>query len=380
MQPTIAAIRKLGQSLWYDNVHRGLLDSGAFQKLVDQGISGVTSNPAIFAAAMGKGSDYDTSLRELLKSNRDPKSLYEHLAVEDIRRVADMLRREYEATEGGDGYVSLEVSPHLAHDTKATIEEALRLRNWVDRPNLMIKVPGTPAGLPAITTLLAQGINVNITLLFSVARYRQVAEAYLAGLEQRERDIRNVASVASFFVSRIDTLVDDLITKPGGLLKVADDKNTTRKCQQVVGQVAVSIAYLAYETYLEVIASERWNRLASQGARPQRVLWASTSTKNPEYPKIKYVEALIAPDTVNTIPPETVEAVMATTFTPKSFLERWPDNLGWAKGILKTLAEVGISLDAVTDQLLLEAVKKFADPFDQLLGTLKQKVHSLGAT
>jgi transaldolase/glucose-6-phosphate isomerase len=379
MHPTIAAIHRLGQSLWYDNVHRGLLVSGAFQKLLDQGIVGVTSNPAIFAAAIGKSTDYDAALRQLLREQRDPKALYEHLAVEDIRRVADMLRPQFESSQGVDGYVSLEVSPHLAHDTPATIEEGLRLRNWVDRPNLMIKVPATPAGLPAITALTAQGVNVNVTLLFAVARYRQVAEAYITGLEQRKGGSRAPASVASFFVSRIDTLVDDLITKPGGLMEKADAA-TKQKLNTIVGQIAVANAYLAYEQYLQLVGTDRWKRLATNGARPQRLLWASTSTKNPAYPKTKYVEALIAPNTVNTIPPETVDAVMASTMTPTSFLDRWDANLAWAKTTLKSLAEAGISLNAVTDQLLQEAVKKFADPFDQLLASLKQKVQTLTAS
>jgi len=370
MNANIAAVRRLGQSLWYDNLHRGMLVDGTFQKLLDEGIVGVTSNPAIFAAAMGKGTAYDAALRQLLHDHHDPKELYEHLAVEDIRRVADMLRPIHEATHGVDGYVSLEVNPHLAFDTKATTDEGLRLRNWVDRPNLMIKVPGTPAGLPAITALTAQGVNVNVTLLFAVDRYRQVAEAFMTGLEQRgKQDLRQTASVASFFVSRIDTLVDDLLTR---------DPAKKAKGHSLLGQVAIANAYLAYETYQALIATDRWKRLAAAGARPQRVLWASTSTKNPAYPKTKYVDALLAPETVNTIPTETVEAVTAATnFKPISFLDRWPENLAWAKTTLNTLAEAGVSLQAVTDQLLQEAVKKFSDPFDQLLAGLKQKAATL---
>jgi transaldolase len=282
-----------------------------------------------------------------------------------------LFRATYESTQGLDGYVSLEVSPHLAHDTEATIAEAVRLRGAVDRPNAMIKIPATPAGLPAITAVIGQGINVNVTLLFAVSSFEKVAQAYMAGLERRlsaGHSIKNIASVASFFVSRIDTLVDELLTKPG----VPDEGRS------LLGQLAVANAYIAWEKYLQLQGSPGWKKLAEFGARPQRLLWASTSTKNPAYPKTKYVDSLLAANTVNTIPPETVRAIMeAPVQKLEPFTARWDQNLAWARKTLSALAQTGISLDAVTEQLLQEAVKKFADPFDQLLRTLEEKAKAL---
>jgi transaldolase len=382
MSTPLQAIGQLGQSLWYDNMRRGLLDSGAFAQLIRDGIVGCTSNPAIFAQAIGKSQDYDAALKKLLGQNvRDPKTLYEHLAVEDIQRAADLLRPIYESTQGVDGMISLEVSPHLAHDTDGTIAEAVRLRIAVDRPNVMIKVPATAAGFPAIASLIAQGLHINITLLFAVDAYENVAKAYMTGLEQRlavGKQINNISSVASFFVSRIDTLVDEMISKPDGLLEKASEPGKKAKLQSLLGQVAVANAYVAYEKYLELEASPRWQKLAQAGARPQRILWASTSTKNPAYPKTKYVDALLVANTVDTIPQETVEAIMASTdkqWVP--FTKDWPKPLHWAQSIMSTLKDVGISIHAVTDQLIVEAVKKFADPFDQLLAALEKKVKGM---
>jgi transaldolase len=401
MTTPLHAIGQLGQSLWYDNMRRGLLTGGGFAQLIRDGIVGCTSNPAIFAQAIGKSSDYDDAIKRLAaRGIREPKQLYEHLAIEDIQRAADLFRPVFESSQGVDGFVSLEVSPHLAHDTQGTIAEAVRLRHAVDRPNVMIKVPATPAGFAAITALITQGVNINVTLLFAVDAYEQVAHAYMAGLEERHasgREVKSVASVASFFVSRIDTLVDEMISRPGGLLDppfpplprggdpplpprirggVRGGEEQKDRLRALLGQVAVANAYIAYSKYLELEASPRWEKLALSGARPQRLLWGSTSTKNPAYPKTKYVDALIAADTVNTIPPETVQAILESPADKKwePFTIRWQQNLAWARSILQKLDLAGISLKSVTDQLLREAVKKFADPFDQLLAALQAKL------
>lgn len=370
---TLQAIHQQGQSLWYDNMRRGLIDSGAFKKLIDDGIVGVTSNPAIFAAAIGQSTDYDQAITAALKKGiREPKALYESLAIDDIQRVADLFRATYDRSKAHDGYVSLEVSPHLAHDTAGSIAEAVRLHAAVDRPNVMIKIPATSAGLPAITDLIARGINVNITLLFSVDAYEKVANAYMDGLEHRQTaglPLGNIASVASFFVSRIDTLVDELI-----------GKSTNPLAKALTGQIAVANAYEAYARFKTIVEGQRWKLLAKHRAQPQRLLWASTSTKNPAYPKTKYVDALIASPTVNTIPPDTVQALLDSPQQPRTaFTADWAARLQGARKQLEQLAQVDISLKMVTEQLLTEAVKKFADPFDQLLNSLQKKVAALGS-
>lgn len=362
---TLQNIQKLGQSLWYDNMRRGLIDSGAFGQLISDGITGVTSNPAIFAAAISKSTDYNTAVSQAVAQGiREPKALYEHLAIDDIRRAADLFKPVYDRSHAHDGYVSLEVSPHLAHDTEGTVAEAVRLHGTVGRPNLMIKVPATAAGLPAITRLIAQGISVNVTLLFAVGAYEQVADAYMKGLEQRlaeKKPVASIASVASFFVSRIDTLVDELLGKKTGF-------------DSLKGQIAIANAYEAYASFLKLEASSRWKQLASAGAQPQRLLWASTSTKNPAYPKTMYVDALIAEKTVNTIPPETVTALLESPAQQRGrFSDQWDACIKSARTKLEQLDKAGISLTKVTDQLLEEAIKKFAEPFDQLLGNLEQK-------
>lgn len=369
MPTNLNAIGRLGQSLWYDNMRRGLIDSGAFKQLIAEGIVGVTSNPAIFAAAIGQSTDYDKSIvTALQKGIREPKALYEYLALDDIRRAADVFSRVNEKTRAVDGYISLEVSPHLANDTAGTVAEAIRLHAAVDRTNVMIKVPATPAGLPAITELISRGINVNVTLLFSVTAYEQVALAYMSGLERRQaagQKVVPIASVASFFVSRIDTLVDELLSK-------------SNHGSALLGQIAIANAYEAYAKFLELEASPRWQRLLNAGAQPQRLLWASTSTKNPSFPKTKYVDALIAPKTVNTIPPDTVQALLDAPMQEHvSFTADWETKLHTARTQLTKLAEAGVSLTKVTEQLLTEAIKKFSDPFDQLLATLEQKASTL---
>jgi transaldolase/glucose-6-phosphate isomerase len=375
METPLIALQRLGQSVWLDYIRRDLLTSGELRKLVDEGVVGLTSNPAIFEKAILGSKEYDAGIRQTRISfeAEKPVEIYERLAIEDIQMAADILRPAYDRTAGRDGYVSLEVSPHLAHDTQATIDEARRLRAAVARPNLMIKVPGTPAGVPAIQQLIREGISVNVTLLFAVEAYEAVAQAYIAGLEQRiaaGEPVDRVASVASFFVSRIDTLIDEQLEKAA-----ASTSESSRRARLLglCGKIAIANAKIAYVRYQELIASKRWQALAARGARPQRLLWASTSTKNPAYPKTIYVDELIGPDTVNTLPPETLDAFRAHG-QPRVTLTL---GLEEARRQLQELAALGISLQAATDQLLKEAVKKFADPFDKLLKAIDLKRQAL---
>jgi transaldolase/glucose-6-phosphate isomerase len=364
-----------GQSVWYDNIRRGLLVSGELKALVDDdGVAGVTSNPAIFEKAITGSSDYDSALRAIVgDGDMDAKDIYEKLAIEDIRTTADVLRPTHDRTAARDGYVSLEVSPYLAHDTAATVAEARRLWRAVDRPNVMIKVPGTPAGVPAIRQLIASGINVNVTLLFSLAAYEAAAEAFIAGIEDRVKaggDVSRVASVASFFVSRIDTLVDDMLAKKIEAAKSPDEK---ARCQALLGKVAIANAKLAYVRYGELFATPRWKALASRGPQTQRVLWASTSTKNPAYRDVIYAEELIGRDTVDTMPAQTVTAFRDHGRVRPSLEEDVPG----ARATMAALAGVGISMDAATGKLLEDAVRLFADPFDKLLGAIERQRQSL---
>ncbi|MFZ5524255.1 MAG: transaldolase [Pseudomonadota bacterium] len=357
-------LEALGQSLWLDYIERGLLAGGGMERLIrDDGISGVTSNPAIFEKAIAQHTGYDAAIAQLVRRGFDAQKIYEELAIEDVRRAADLLRGVYETSR--DGYVSLEVSPHLAYDTAATVAEAKRLWSRVERPNLMIKVPATVAGLPAIRQLIAAGINVNVTLLFGVARYRVVAESYLAGLEDRLANggaIDRIASVASFFLSRIDTLVDGLL-----------DHDGRAQAQALRGWAAIACARLAYQEYQGLVRSARWQALAAHGAHPQRLLWASTSTKDPAYADVKYVEALIGPDTVNTLPPETVTAYRDHG-KPELRLEQESDA---ARALPGQLAELGIELDAVSDELEHQGVQKFIEPYERLLATLARRTTEL---
>ncbi|MCS7080256.1 MAG: bifunctional transaldolase/phosoglucose isomerase [Chloracidobacterium sp.] len=371
----LRALHEHGQSPWLDYIRRSLMTSGELQRFIDEdGLMGVTSNPAIFEKAITGSQDYTAALAALEPENLDAMTLYERLAVEDVQNAADILRPVYERTQGRDGYVSLEVSPYLARDTDGTIAEARRLWQTVNRPNLMIKVPATPEGLPAIQTLISEGVNVNVTLLFAQDVYRQVAEAYLAGLEALAAgggDLRRVASVASFFVSRIDTLVD---AKLDAKLKAGDGDRAL--LESLKGKVAIANAKLAYQAYKKIFSGERWERLAAAGARTQRLLWASTGTKNPQYSDVLYVEALIGPDTVNTMPPATWEAFRdhgRVQPTLESDLEAAHDTL-------ETLEKVGISLKEVTDTLLTEAVRLFAEPFDKLLNSLDKKCKAVNWT
>lgn len=355
----------LGQSLWLDYIRRDLMLGGELRRLIEEdGLRGMTSNPAIFEKAIANSREYDADIQALALKGKDAQAIYESLSQRDVQAAADEFRPLYDRTDGQDGYVSLEVNPHLARDTRGTIEEARRLWSALNRPNVFIKVPATAEGLPAIQQLIGEGINVNVTLLFGLPRYRQVAEAYLAGLEARVAQgqaVGRVASVASFFVSRIDTLVDsmlDSVRAQGGT--VAD------RAQGLYGQVAVASAKMAYQIYKELFDGDRFRKLAAAGARVQRLLWASTGTKNPSYSDVKYVEALIGPDTVNTVPVETLDAYRDHG-EPKARLEEGVDE---ARETLARLPELGIDLDAVTQQLEDEGVKKFNQPFDKLMAAL----------
>ena len=352
------ALAALGQSIWYDNIRRSLIESGDLRKLVEAGVLGVTSNPTIFERAIVGSADYDAALQRLVQAGKSVEEIYEALAIEDIRAAADVLQPIYEQTNGVDGYVSLEVSPKLAHDTERTVAEARRLFAQVGRPNVMIKVPATPEGIPAIQTLIGDGININVTLIFALEVYHAVMEAYLRGLEllaERGGDLARVASVASFFVSRVDTLVDSELEKLG---------NTALQ-----GKIAIANAKLAYQAFRQVFSGERWARLQALGARVQRPLWASTSTKNPNYPDTIYVDNLIGADTVNTVPPATLDALQARA-TLALTIEQGLDE---ARAQLAELAALGIDMRAVTDQLLREGVASFAKSFEALMDSIALK-------
>jgi transaldolase len=358
----------LGQSIWLDYIRRNLIVSGELRRLIEEdGLRGMTSNPSIFEKAIAESHDYDDDIRAMALEGKGAEAIYETLSQRDVQSAADEFRPLYDSTDGKDGYVSLEVNPHLAHDTTGTIAEARRLWAALNRPNVFIKVPATAEGLPAIRQLISEGISVNVTLLFGLPRYRQVTDAYLAGIEARAaqgKPVKHVASVASFFVSRIDALVDPLlekrITQGGGEADVE---------KQLHGQVAVASAKMAYQMYKESFGSARFRTLADKGARAQRLLWASTGTKNPEYSDVKYIESLIGPDTVNTVPVETLDAYRDHG-DPKARLEQDVKRAGW---VLERLSDLGINIDKVTQQLEDEGVEKFNKPFDTLMETLAQQ-------
>ncbi|MGC9395135.1 MAG: transaldolase [Anaerolineae bacterium] len=364
---TLQQLHAAGQSVWYDNIQRGLLVNGELARMIERGeIRGVTSNPSIFMKAITQSHDYDAGLVPLAKAGRSAKEIFWQLAVEDIQAAADLFRTLYEETDGGDGYVSLEVDPYLANDTGGTLAEAQQLWQRVDRPNLLIKIPATVAGLPAITGAIAEGINVNVTLIFALDRYRAVMDAYLAGLEQRVAaglPVARVASVASFFVSRVDTKVD------GRLSEIIDRGDAhAENAQSLLGKAAIANARLAYAKYQEVFGSLRFQALKVQGARIQRPLWASTSTKNPAYRDVRYVEELVGPNTVNTMPPHTLKAFLDHgEVRPGSLLENVPGS-GQTLASLETL---GISMKTVTDELEVAGVKSFADAYTALLDAVE---------
>jgi transaldolase / glucose-6-phosphate isomerase len=359
-----------GQSPWLDYLKRSLVETGELRTLVERdGLKGLTSNPSIFEKAIGESDEYKDALQRFLTgADHSIAEIYEHLAIADIQGAADVLRSVYDETQGRDGYVSLECSPYLANDTEATVAEALRLWAAVKRPNLMVKVPATPAGIPAIRELIGRGLNINITLLFSVSVYEQVVEAYISGLEDLARtggDISKIGSVASFFVSRIDTAVD----------KRLDKLNDKRLTERFRGKVAIANAKVAYFRYKELFSGPRWQRLAAAGAKTQRLLWASTSTKNPTYKDTMYVEALVGRDTVDTIPPATMDAFRDHGEAVADAIEQ---DVAGARALLAELQQRGISLEEITEELVTEGVQQFADAFDKLFGAIAQRRRRLG--
>jgi transaldolase len=356
-------LARFGQSIWLDYIRRSLMTSGDLRRMVEEdGLGGMTSNPSIFEKAMG-GAEYADYLAELRKNKTlDAKGIYEGLAIRDIQDAADVLRPVYDRTKKHDGYVSMEVSPYLANKTQETIDEALRLWKAVDRPNLMIKIPGTPAGVPSIETVLREGVNVNVTLLFSQDMYEEVAWAFVRALEQRAakgQDLAGIAGVASFFVSRIDAAVDALIDER--LPQAAPEQK--KLMESVRSKVAIANAKLAYERYQRVFSGPRWEVLAAEGAQTQRVLWASTSTKNPKLRDVLYIEELIGKDTVNTIPPATYDAFRDHGVPRASLTE----DVEGARTVMANLEAAGISIDTVTADLVIAGVKQFEDAFTKLL-------------
>ena len=361
-------LESYGQSIWMDFIRRETIASGQLKQLIEEdGLRGVTSNPSIFEKAIAGNHDYDDAIRALALEGKNVDQIYAALTVEDIQRTADLLRPVYDRLGGSDGFVSLEVSPYLARDTVKTIAEARRLWVAVARPNVMIKVPATLEGLPAIQQLIGEGININITLLFGLPRYRQVAEAYIRGLETlaaQGKPLTSVASVASFFLSRIDVLLDPTLEKT-----MTMDTSKADLAATFHGEVAIFSAKAAYHMYKEIFESERFDKLKARGARTQRLLWASTSTKNPAYSDLKYVEALIGSDTIDTIPLETL-AAYRDHGKPASCLTNDAEK---AAETLRRLGEVGIDLDAATQQLEDEGIQKFIKAFDQLMNALTEK-------
>jgi transaldolase len=364
MSNHLREIEALGQSVWIDNISRELLDEGIMRRLIEEdGISGVTSNPTIFEKAMGHSDRYDDAFREALDETRDPQEIFEQLAYRDIRDAADLLRETFERTGGADGYVSFEVPASLAFEAKKTVEAAQRYKAAIDRPNVLIKVPGTGDGVEAFEELTALGVNVNVTLLFAVERYEAIAEAFLKGLERRVEkgeSIEKAASVASFFVSRVDTKVD----------KALD--GTDR--EDLKGKAAVANARIAYESFQRIFSGSRWEALAAKGARVQRPLWASTSTKNPDYPDTLYVDELIGPDTVNTMPDQTIEAARDHA-TAKRTIDTGVEQ---AHKVIEEVKAAGVDFDRIVMQELVdEGVKSFGDSYDSLLETIKDKASEL---
>lgn len=348
----------LGQSIWYDYIRRFFITSGELKALIEEGLRGVTSNPSIFEKAINGSSDYDNTIRRLVQTEKSVEEIYEDLVLDDIARAADLLQPVYESTRGVDGYVSLEVSPTLAHDTMGTVEEAERLFKALGRPNVMIKVPATAAGIFAIEKLTASGININVTLIFNIDHYRSVAESYLKGLERRlanHGDISKVSSVASFFISRVDTAVDQVLTSVGN--------------KDLKGKISIANAKIAYDTFKQIFSGSRWEKLIAHGAHVQRPLWASTGVKNPEYPDTLYVDQLIGPDTVNTLPPATLNAFrnhgsVAPTLT---------DELEVAQARLVKLENLGIDLKSITQKLQEKGLQAFAESFKTLMASIRQK-------
>lgn len=352
-------MREAGQSVWIDSLSRDDLENGDLERLVEEGVTGVTSNPSIFQKAISGSSLYDDQLREVASKEDDPKEVFLQLARDDIRDACDILMSVYERTDGLDGYVSLEVSPDLAYDTKGTIDEAQRLHDMVDKPNLLVKIPATEPGLGAIEEMISRGKSINVTLIFSLNRYRAVAESYIKGLSRlvdSGGDPSRVASVASFFVSRVDTEADRRLEEAGR--------------EDLKGRLAVDNARLAYAEFREIFSGEEWEKLEAKDAKVQRPLWASTSVKDPDYPELKYVEPLVGEDTVNTMPLETLEATKDHAEIRPATIEEGVED---ARALLADLEAAGIDYDDVTDTLEREGVQKFADPFNEMLDGIREK-------
>lgn len=363
-----------GQSIWLDSIQRRQIQSGELQQLIETAaLRGETSNPSIFEKAIVGSSDYDAEISALAAKGLDTLAIYERLTTDDVRAACDVFRPLYDETNGGDGFVSIEVSPRLAHDTQGTIAEAKRLWDTVDRPNLMVKIPGTPEGAPAIQETLYHGLNINITLLFSVNAYEQVIWAYISALERRAQEgkpIDHIASVASFFVSRIDTLADKMLSDAA---KAGSDPQRYEELRDLQGKIAIANAQIAYEHFKEIFSGERWLALQAQGARVQRPLWASTSTKNPAYRDVMYVETLIGPHTINTLPMDTIKA-----FAEHGVVARTVDaDLPAAHDVVRRFEAAGFSLDTVTDRVLQEGVVKFGESFDQVLAGIEKKLAAI---
>lgn len=366
--PKLQALADLGQSVWLDFIQRSLITSGGLQEYVDMGLRGVTSNPALFEDAIVDSHDYDEQIHKLAREEKSPQEIYEELVVEDARRAADVLRPVFEQTDGADGFFSLEVNPHLAHDRDGTIREAVRLFSLVDRPNVMIKVPATTEGVSAFQELIEEGVNINVTLMFSLAQYDAIAEAYVTAMEKRAENVYNLkpmASVASIFVSRLDTKVDKL-------LELFEDS----KAAALKGKIGLANAKLAYQHFKEHFQTDRWGWLAGKGARVQRVLYGSTGTKNKSYSDVMYVENLIGPETVNTIPPKTLEAFL----DHGSVAATLEQGLDEAHEQLHSLTEFGITLYDVTQELLDDGLQNFVKPYDSLIKTITEKKAELVQT
>ena len=377
--PIFEIEEQYGQSIWMDNLSRDLIESGQLQELIaSRGIHGITSNPAIFEKAIAGNKIYDGDIEAGIKEGKSVAEIYESLIFDDIRNACDVFQSVYQETNGLDGYVSIEVPPTIAKDTETTIREARRYFQVINRPNVMIKIPGTTEGLPAVTEAISEGINVNVTLLFSVASYVDTAWAYIKGLEKRaaeSQDISKIASVASFFLSRIDTNIDNRIEAKlqGGV----DSLEQEAKLAAVKGKVAIANAKIAYQKYQEIFSSDRWQALAEKGAKVQRLLWASTSTKNPNYSDVMYVDELIGSETVNTLPPQTIEAC-ADHCHPSNRIET---GVAEAEQLIESLqdSDLNIDLDEVMDELLEEGIDKFIKPFESLMSSLTAKVNQLAA-
>ena len=369
----LVELQEYGQSVWLDNISKAILDSGELKKLIDEdGLRGVTSNPTIFEKAINGSRDYDATLGQLARAGRSVDEIYEALVIDDIRRATDLFRPLFLASKGLDGYVSLEVSPKLANETQRTLEEARRLWAKVDRANVMIKVPATPAGIPAIEQLISEGINVNVTLMFSMEHYVRVAEAYVRGLQARARNGQSlaVASVASFFVSRVDSLVDKQLEERLARASSAAEK---QELESLLGKTAIANSRLVYQKFKEIFGRRAFLDLKEKGARVQRPLWASTSTKNPKYRDVLYAEELIGADTVDTMPPATIDA-FRDHGQIRASLEA---GLEEAAEVFRRLANLGIDMNAATEKLQVDGVKLFADSFDTLMKSLASKRESL---